>query len=70
MNMKNLNTSSLCPIEVGRILILTKNQNGDVDWMDAAELAQSVGITNEQYPAWLNSMHEIGAIAMSDRKTH
>jgi len=70
MNMKNLNTSSLCPIEIGRILILTKNQNGDVDWIDAAELAQSVGITTEEYPAWLNSMHEIGAIAMSDRKTH
>ena len=70
MNMKNLNTSSLCPIEIGRILILTKNQNGDVDWIDAAELAQSAGITTEQYPAWLNSMYEMGVITISDRKTH
>jgi len=41
-----------------------------VDWIDAAEFAQSAGITPERYPTWLNSMHEIGAVAVSDRKTH
>lgn len=68
--MENLLTSSLTPIDKGRILVITKDKNGDVDWMDAAEFAQSTGITTEQYPAWLNSMREIGAVAVSDRKTH
>ena len=34
------------------------------------ELAESVGITLEQYPAWLNSMHELGAVAVSDKRAH
>ena len=68
--MKNLLASSLSPIDEGRVLVLTMDKKGDVDWIDAAELAQSAGITTEQYPAWLNSMHETGAIATSDRKTH
>ena len=68
--MKNLLASSLSPIDEGRVLVLTMDKNGDEDWIDAAELAQSAGITTEQYPAWLNSMHETGAIATSGRKTH
>ena len=68
--MKNLLASSLSPIDEGRVLVLTMDKNGDVDWIDAAELAQSAGITTERYPAWLNSMREIGAVAVSDKKTH
>ena len=68
--MKNLHTSSLLSDNVGRILVLTKDKNGDIDWIDAAEFAQSAGITPERYPAWLHSMYEIGAVAVSDRKTH
>ena len=40
-----------------RVLVLTESTDGAVDWVDAAELAESVGITLEQYPAWLSSMH-------------
>ena len=47
--MKNLLASSLSPIDEGRVLVLTMDKNGDVDWIDAAELAQSAGITTEQY---------------------
>lgn len=68
--MKNLLTSTLSSTDGGRILVVTKDKNGDIDWIDAAEFAQSVGITTERYPAWLNSMQEIGAVAVSDRKTH
>jgi hypothetical protein len=68
--MGNLLTSSLSSSDEGRVLVLTKDKNGDADWIDAAELAQSAGITTERYPAWLNSMREIGAVAVSDRKTH
>jgi len=68
--MENLLTSSLTPIDKGRILVIAKDKNGDVDWIDAAELAQSSGITTEQYPAWLNSMREMGAVAVSNKKTH
>lgn len=68
--MKNLLTSSLSAINKGRVLVLIMNKNDDVNWIDAAELAQFAGITTEQYPAWLNSMQEIGAIGVSDRKTH
>ena len=53
-----------------RVLVLTESADGAVDWIDAAELAESVGITFEQYPAWLNSMHELGAVAVSDRIAH
>ena len=53
-----------------RALVLTEGADGVVDWIDAAELAESVGITFEQYPAWLNSMHELGAVAVSDRIAH
>lgn len=53
-----------------RALVLTEGTDGAVDWIDAAELAESVGITFEQYPAWLYSMHELGAVAMSDRIAH
>ncbi|TFH09641.1 MAG: hypothetical protein E4H07_06185 [Nitrosomonadales bacterium] len=53
-----------------RVLVLTEGVDGVVDWIDAAELAESVGITLEQYPAWLNSMHELGAVAVSDRIVH
>jgi len=53
-----------------RVLVLTESADGAVDWIDAAELAESVGITFEQYPAWLNSMHELGAVAVSDRMAH
>lgn len=68
--MKNLLNSTLSPADEGRILVPTKDKNGDIDWIDAAEFAQSAGITTERYPAWLNSMQVIGAIAISDRKTH
>ena len=44
-NMENLLTDSLTPIDEGRILVIAKDKNGDVDWIDAAELAQSAGIT-------------------------
>jgi hypothetical protein len=67
--MKNLPTS-LYPTDEGRVLVLIRNKNGDIDWIDAAEFAQSAGITTERYPAWLNSMQEIGAVTISDRKTH
>ena len=53
-----------------RVLVLTEGADGAVDWIDAAELAESVGITFEQYPAWLNSMHELGAVSVSDRMAH
>jgi hypothetical protein len=53
-----------------RALVLTEGVDGAVDWIDAAELAESVGITFKQYPAWLNSMHEFGAVAVSDRIAH
>ena len=53
-----------------RALVLTESTDGVVDWIDAAELAESVGITIEQYPAWLNSMHELGAVTVSDRIAH
>ena len=53
-----------------RALVLTENTDGDVDWVDAAEMAESVGITLEQYPVWLNSMHELGAVAVSDKRVH
>ena len=53
-----------------RVLVLTESTDGAVDWVDAAELAESVGITLEQYPAWLNSMHELGAVAVSDKRAH
>jgi hypothetical protein len=68
--MGNLLTSPLSSSDEGRVLVLTKDKNGDVDWIDAAELAQSTGITTKQYPAWLNSMRETRAVAVSDRKTH
>jgi hypothetical protein len=41
-----------------------------VDWIDAAEFAQSAGITAERYHCWLNSMREIGAVVVSDKKPH
>jgi hypothetical protein len=66
--MKSILTSSLSTINEGRVLVPILNNN-DVDWVDAAELAQSVGITTEQYPGWLNSMYEMGAITVSDTKT-
>jgi hypothetical protein len=53
-----------------RVLVFTEGADGAVDWIDAAELAESVGITFEQYPAWLNSMHELGAVVVSDRMAH
>ena len=53
-----------------RTLVLTESTDGAVDWIDAAELAESVGITFEQYPAWLYSMHELGAVATSNRIAH
>lgn len=66
--MKKLLSSSL---EIKkRVLVLTEGADGTVDWIDAAELAESVGITFEQYPAWLNSMNELGAVAVSDRMAH
>ena len=68
--MGNLLTPSLSSSDEGRALVLTKDKSGDVDWIDAAELAQSAGITTKQYPAWLNSMRETGAVAVSDRRTH
>lgn len=68
--MKSLVTSSSSTINKGRVIVPIINKNNDVDWIDAAELAQSAGITTEQYPAWLNSMYEMGAITVSDRKTH
>ena len=67
--MKSLLTSSVTTINEGRVLVPIMNNN-DVDWVDAAELAESAGITTEQYPAWLNSMYEIGAVTVSDTKTH
>jgi hypothetical protein len=67
-NMKKLLSSS--PEIKKRVLVLTESADGAVDWIDAAELAESVGITFEQYPAWLNSMHELGAVAVSDRMAH
>jgi hypothetical protein len=66
--MKKLLSSS--PKIKKRVLVLTESADGAVDWIDAAELAESVGITFEQYPAWLNSMHELGAVAVSDRMAH
>ena len=66
--MKKLFSSS--PKIKKRVLVLTESADGAVDWIDAAELAESVGITSEQYPAWLNSMHELGAVAVSDRIAH
>ena len=66
--MKKLLSSS--PKIKKRVLVLTESADGAVDWIDAAELAESVGITSEQYPAWLNSMHELGAVAVSDRTAH
>jgi len=66
--MKKLLSSS--PEIKKRVLVLTEGADGVVDWIDAAELAESVGITFEQYPAWLNSMHELGAVAVSDRMAH
>jgi hypothetical protein len=66
--MKKLLSSS--PEIKKRVLVLTESADGAVDWIDAAELAESVGITFEQYPAWLNSMHELGAVAVSDRMAH
>ena len=68
--MENLLTSSLSSKDKGRILVITKDKNGDVDWIDAAEFAQFTGITTEQYPTWLNSMREMGAVAVSNKKTH
>jgi hypothetical protein len=68
--MENLLTSLLPSKDEGRILVITKDRNGDLDWIDAAEFAQSTGITPEQYPAWLNSMREMGAVAVSDKKAH
>ena len=68
--MENLLTSLLPSKDDGRILVITKDRNGDLDWIDAAEFAQSAGITPEQYPTWLNSMREMGAVAVSDKKTH
>ena len=66
--MENLLISSSA--KKGRSLVLTEDANGAVDWIDAAELAESVGITFEQYPAWINSMHELGTVAVSDRIVH
>ena len=69
--MKKLISSSFFSSEINkRVLVLTESTDGAVDWVDAAELAESVGITLEQYPAWLNSMHELGAVAVSDRLAH
>ncbi len=65
--MKKLPSSSAIK---KRALVLTESTDGAVDWIDAAELAESVGITFEQYPAWLYSMHELGAVAMSDKIAH
>jgi len=66
--MKNLLTSSSA--KKGRSLVLTEGADGAMDWIDAAELAESVGITFEQYPAWINSIHELGAVAVSDKMAH
>lgn len=66
--MKKLLHSS--PAINKRVLVLTESADGAVDWVDAAELAELVGITFEQYPAWLNSMQELGAVAVSDRMAH
>lgn len=69
--MKKLLTSSLSAINEGRGLVLIMHKNDYIDWIDAAELAQSSGITTEQYPTWLNLIYEIGgAITVSDRKAH
>lgn len=68
--MKNLPTSFLSDANEGRVIVRIMNKNNDVGWIDAAELAQSAGITTEQYPAWLNSMYEMGTVTVSDRKTH
>jgi len=69
--MKKLLTSSLSTINEGRVLVLIMQKNDYIDWIDAAELAQSTGITTEQYSAWLNLIYEIGgAITVSDRKAH
>ncbi len=68
--MKNLPTSFLSDTNEGRVIVRIMNKNDDVGWIDAAELAQSAGITTEQYPAWLNSMYEMGTVTVSDRKTH
>jgi hypothetical protein len=68
--MENLFTPSLSSSDERRALVLTKDKSRDVDWIDAAELAQSAGITTKQYPAWLNSMRETGAVAVSDIRTH
>jgi hypothetical protein len=65
--MKKLPSSSAIK---KRALVLTESTDGAVDWIDAAELAESVGITFEQYPAWLYSMHELGAVATSNRIAH
>jgi len=67
-SMKNLPTSFVSDTNEGRVIILIMNENDDVGWIDAAELAQSAGITTEQYSTWLNSMYEMGTV--SDRKTH
>ena len=69
----NINVMKKLPVSSTlkkRTLVLTEGADGTVDWIDAAELAESVGITIEQYPAWLNSMHELGAVAVSDRMAH
>jgi len=68
--MKTLLIPSLSVINEGRVIVPTTNRNNDVNWIDAAELAQSAGITIEQFPSWLNWMYEMGVITVSDRKTH
>ena len=67
--MKSLVTSSLSTINGARILVPIMNHN-DVSWIDAAEFAEAAGISTDQYPGWLNSMYEMGAVVVSDKKTH
>ena len=69
--MEKLLTSTLSARNEGRIIVpVINNRDNDVHWIDAAEVAQSAGITTEQFPAWLNSMYEMGVITVSDIKTH
>ena len=70
-DMKHLHTSYLSTNNEGRVIVPVMNsRSNDVNWIDAAELAESAGITTEQYSTWLNSMYEMGVVTVSDRKTH
>lgn len=68
--MDNLLASILFARNEGRVIVPVINGNNDIHWIDAAEAAQFAGITADQFPAWLNSMYEMGVITVSDIKTH